>query len=1110
MTSPRSWRLEVLGTPRLTRPDGSSLHPEGGALALLTYLALEGPTTRSRLAGLLWPDTVESAARNNLVHLLRRLQRVYGGGLLRADDAVDLAPGVEVDVRAFLEAARVGEAEEGDITPLLEGVEFDDRPDLADWLLAWRERLGHLRAEVLTRRAGRQEEGGDLPAAISTTLRLLDLNPVAEEAWRRLMRLHYLAGDRGAALAAFERCRAVLRREFGAEPSPETGDLAREVERGGAPTTTPAPRRRMPLSVLRPPNLVGRGAEWARMEAAWEAGQFLILAGEAGIGKSRLARDFAASKGEVLHLEGRPGDALVPYSTTARNLRRIFARTPDLPLEPWMRVSLSRLLPELLDGTAEPGTPEPDMRLHAAIRHVFEVGLAGVSAFVYDDLHLADRASIEAGFVLISSSFPLGQPGGVPRLICTVRPGEVPAFMEDVFRRGGAAGHSVRIDLERLGEAEVGALVRDLGVPAVRDLGPQLARFTGGNPFFVLETVKHMLEAPSQDGALPVAARVSQLIADRLARLSPAALGAARAAAVLQSDVRIELVAAVLGAPLLEVAAAWEELEAAQIMTGERFSHDLVQETVLAGMPAAVRRLLNRSAARVLPGEGASPARVAHHWREGGDPRAAAPLLERAASEALGRLRPLEAVELFRQAAELYGASGETAAEFEALAQAAESPWRAEQVDLLEPVMARLAVLAQTGGERARLHAWRAARLMGQGQPAAAEQAAREGLALPGVHPPGVRAALLRELLQAQAQLGREEARATLREVLTQGETLHDERERMLGEAAVGGALLRLGQLEQAEPHLRRAAAAFKRQGDAYRTAWALHGLALSLQYGRGGVVAAIQVREDLAVRLERAHAPTLERANLTEISGAFLALRDYRSALAWLDRVRVHDEQLGDDRSPRHRLRADLLWTLGAYDECEAAARRGLAFPDPSDLGAFFPWLHVGRVRAVRGDVAAAREAFHHLDQGLDRQDYPYVRGQGLLGRAGLGGPDLAVQLTTDALDLARTHGEGQLETQALAARAGALLALGRAGEARVDSELSVSRLPDWAPAEDYALPLLVHHRVLTALGDERADTPRQQALAWLAGAVRLVPEEYQDAFLNRHVTHRALRTGG
>lgn len=67
------------------------------------------------------------------------------------------------------------------------------------------------------------------------------------------MRLHYLRGDRPAALRAYQRCRETLRREFGVDPLPETARLAREIDLGTVPVpATPRPRAELPLSVLRP------------------------------------------------------------------------------------------------------------------------------------------------------------------------------------------------------------------------------------------------------------------------------------------------------------------------------------------------------------------------------------------------------------------------------------------------------------------------------------------------------------------------------------------------------------------------------------------------------------------------------------------------------------------------------------------------------------------------------------------------------------------------------------------------------------------------------------------------------------------------------------------
>lgn len=666
------WHLVAFGKPRLLDPEGQAVRCEARTLALLTYLALEGPTSRSRLAGLLWPDTPESAARNNLVHLLRRVARSHHPGLVQAGEAVALGPALTSDVVGWggAELPDQGSVPRG---ILLDGLAFDDQPDLVEWLLASRERLDLVRAGRLARAATEAETAGDLDGAVRLTRDLVDLDPLSEDAHRRLMRLLYLAGDRPAALRAYHRCRDTLERELGVEPLPETRDIARLIDKGAVEAPAPvAPR--IPLSVLRPPVLVGRAAAWARMEAAWTQGQSILLVGPAGSGKSRLMQDFVASKGPAFRLEGRPGDRAAPFSTTARMLRRVLdVLPPDLALPGWVMPALAPLLP----GTrADLGPGRPDPRMIEAIHVMSGVAAAvqGAVVSVFEDLHEVDSATTEMGMAMLGSHFPLGQPGGLPHFVGTFRAEELDPATRAVFRRFEAAGQSVWIDLAPLGEADVRELVGSLDLPELEERGEELARFTGGNPLFVLETIKDMIEQGELDAArpLPVAGKVSGILTRRLAGLSTPALHAARAAAVLQSDFDLERVAEVLRAPLLEVASAWEELEEAQIVVGERFSHDLIAETLRCETPEGVRRLLHRAAARALGAQDrVSPARVAAHWLAGGDPAQAAPWLLRAGHAAWHAARQVEAAHFFVQAAEHFSPVDREAA-FGALALRAE------------------------------------------------------------------------------------------------------------------------------------------------------------------------------------------------------------------------------------------------------------------------------------------------------------------------------------------------------------------------------------------------------------------------------------------------------
>ncbi|GGO38713.1 ATP-binding protein [Deinococcus humi] len=653
-----SWQLDVLGSPRLTTPEGRVLPLERKTAALLAYLALEGTVPRGLLAELLWPGTPGGAARNNLVHLLRRLKEASGADLVEAGDSLSLNAGVTVDAVTLLTSSGIPDAG----GTLLGGVDFDDLPDLAEWVLAQDERLVAAQAGKYRGAVARLAQDGEAAEAAALAERWTEFDPVSEEAHRALMRLHYDLGDRAAALQAYHRCKHTLRQELGADPSAETQRLARDIDQGALPTTAPRKAARIPLQVLRPPTLVGREDVWARMEEAWEKGLGIMLEGDPGSGKSRLAQDFLRSRTgyQLLMFQGRPGDAAVPYATHARNYRQTLAANPDLELPEWVVRELARMLPELGEAPPPMTTQDDKRRFYEAKYEVVRlVAERGPVIICTDDVQFMDEPSIEAG-AYVGSRF-WGDTNTMLRCLYCHRTKALPPYSAALLDSMYAAGVVVPVYLPPLGESAVTRLLRDLDVPGGASVASEVTRATQGNIQFVLETVKNMYEQEGSGVEAPAGATsgIAAMIEQRLARLSPSALQAARAAAVLRRDFTLELVTQTLGTGLLDTATAWEELEEAQVMTGEAFSHDLVFETVLAQTPPTARRVLHRSAARVLAAAGAHPARVAGHWQDGDGPRQAAPWLVRAGDAAVGTLHFADAHEFYTRAEAAFTEAGD-------------------------------------------------------------------------------------------------------------------------------------------------------------------------------------------------------------------------------------------------------------------------------------------------------------------------------------------------------------------------------------------------------------------------------------------------------------------
>lgn len=312
------WTLELLGGARLRGGKGEVVALERKTAALLAYVALEGPTPRRKLAGLLWPDAGDKGARNNLRQCLHKLKA--HAGLVATGDPLGLGKGVVVDalgLKRCLEndAARLFERFPS-APELLANLDYDDCPDFCEWLLICRERLRTRWLDALDGRADALEAEGAYGAALSLVQALLNETPLSEVAYRRLMRLHSLQGDRGAALAVYERCCAVLARELGVEPLPETQQLAAAITHDG-----PLPRQPRLPQPLTP--FVGREAELTAVAArlAEPACRLLTLTGIGGVGKTRLALASAARQSEAF----RHGVFFVPLAALSSTQQLVFA-----------------------------------------------------------------------------------------------------------------------------------------------------------------------------------------------------------------------------------------------------------------------------------------------------------------------------------------------------------------------------------------------------------------------------------------------------------------------------------------------------------------------------------------------------------------------------------------------------------------------------------------------------------------------------------------------------------------------------------------------------------------------------------------------------------------
>jgi DNA-binding SARP family transcriptional activator len=693
--------LRVLG-PIEAEVDGRGVNlggPRQRAVLAMLLSARRGVVSVDRLIDDLWhgePPPSATASLQAYVSNLRRLLEPDRPPRAPARLLVSAPPGYAVRLgddavdawrfeRLVGQARRLGRSDPAAARALLEeAVGLWHGPAYAEvadeqWAATEAARLEQLRLAAhealveMTLRSGAAAEA--VPAAEVLTRQ----QPLREESWRLLALALWGSGRQADALAALRRCRRTLAEELGLDPGPalveleaailaQRGELlaaalgppedAPGADPGPAAAAGPAPpaagEGALPGEVF-----VGRETELAALAAvagAARAGasQVVLVTGEAGVGKSSLlerlrgtleADGWLVAAGRCPAAEGAP--AAWAWLEVLRALAR-HAPPGDLA------VPLAPLLQE--DQPPAAGGPAPDaaagrFRLHRAVGAWLRAAAgARPLALVLDDLHGADAETLA---LLDSAAEQLADAPVL--LVAAYRPTDAGARLEETLARLARRSPS-RLPLDGLPPSEVGTLVRALhDAPLDPATVSALAERTGGNPFYLRESVRLL----ASEGALIALSQVPEGVRDvlrrRLARLPDAARSVLGLTAVAGRDADVEVLVEAADA---EEAAVLDALEAgliAGLLTEPapgtvRFVHALVRDTAYADLPGLRRaRLHGRVAAaleRLHPGELAA---LAHHHARAASSDTAAKAVDyavRAAEAAERRYAHDAAVEL--------------------------------------------------------------------------------------------------------------------------------------------------------------------------------------------------------------------------------------------------------------------------------------------------------------------------------------------------------------------------------------------------------------------------------------------------------------------------------
>lgn len=528
---------------------------------------------------------------------------------------------------------------------------------------------------------------------------------------------------------------------------------AGQLELKGLPAPVPAAsvlwsagdeRARIPLpsrvDAPDPVPFIGRPSEARVLAEAWERAsrgqrQTVLVAGEPGIGKTRLVFEFvrAAYENGAVVLYGRCDEgvafAFQPFVEALRHYAT-YADDGDLPdaLGPYPG-ELTRLVPELASrlppqAPQRPADPQVEtLRMFdAVVGWLAAASRADPIVLVLDDLHWSAKPTLLLARHLLQWDEPMRvMVVGAYRDTELQRGHPVADFLADLRR---LAPGVVRIQLGGLEGPDVDAIVEAAVGRTLDDGAGRLAKRihaeSGGNPFFAVEIVRHLLASDAisaervftaEPSALGIPESLREVISARVNRLTPTGIGVLTLASVVGSEFDVGVLEASRDLDEEALLSGLEEAVAAHLLEEVptprprlRFSHDLVRAVLYGGLTSLRRAQLHqrvgRSIERVLGSHGERVPELAHHYSQAaavGDVAKAVEYAGLAGDYARDRLAHDEASSWYRRALELLEPSPDADLDlrYHLLAELGEAERRAGIISSRETLLAAARVAEQ-------------------------------------------------------------------------------------------------------------------------------------------------------------------------------------------------------------------------------------------------------------------------------------------------------------------------------------------------------------------------------------------------------------------------------
>jgi DNA-binding SARP family transcriptional activator len=634
----------LLGAFSVIRDDrrltGREIGSQQGRTLLKLLLVQRGHVVATdRIAEVLWAEVPPPKWDRAVAALVSRLRSVFGA------DAIDggregyrfvRSDRVAVDVDEAERLADESEARLASSEPSLARVAADRALDVlargevledepyAEWAEDARAAVSVLRRRS-QRSAWRAAMAlSDYDGAARVAEAAAHADPLDEEAARAAMQALFLGGERGRALAAYDRLRLVLSESLGADPAPETARLhVAMLREEPLPPPQPGPSvTRGPLD----PGFVGRTRELADLSHAWTdavAGRpsLVLLAGEAGIGKTRLAAEAIrlaeGTGGAVLQARCFEAERSLFLEPVVDALRAVVVSTPPDAVRTLVgdsAAALGELVPEvrtiLRPLPTERASPEIERRraFDAVVSFVRGLSARRPVLVFLDDLHNAGSSTLELLHFLQRRAS-----GARLLILATLRleeGDEALGYLRDVSRK---------VEIGPLPPDAVSELARRMGSA---DLSESILARTGGHTLFVLEILRAIAEGSgsSGEGEAPVPESLRDAVLTRTGRAGPDVEEFLRVGAVLGSTFDLVTVADLLEEPLQEAARRSDRAVRARLLNEAgrtfEFANDLIREILYRTTPQPIVTARHARAAKLLHD---NPEAVGTHASAAGD-----------------------------------------------------------------------------------------------------------------------------------------------------------------------------------------------------------------------------------------------------------------------------------------------------------------------------------------------------------------------------------------------------------------------------------------------------------------------------------------------------------